>query len=101
MLSMTFAFAENENTNAVNNVQAYDMKVNMNKLGQTLGLSWDQLEFVSDVHTAFCADMMNAAMAAESERQSAKTWPTCASFSPMRSIRNTCSCSTLLSTTVD
>lgn len=69
MLSMTFAFAENENTNAVNNVQAYDMTVNMNKLGQTLGLSWDQLEFVSDVHTAFCADMMNAAMAAESERQ--------------------------------
>ncbi len=69
MLSMTFAFAENENTNAVNNVQAYDMKVNMNKLGLALGLSWDQLEFVSDVQTAFRADMLNAAMADESERQ--------------------------------
>lgn len=69
MLSMTLAFAENENTNAENNVQAYDMTVNMNKLGQALGLSWDQLEFVEDVHRAFCADMKNVAMAEESERK--------------------------------
>ena len=29
MLSMTTAFAEGENTNAVNNVEAYKMDVNM------------------------------------------------------------------------
>jgi len=69
MMSMTFAFAENENTNAVNNAQAYDMSVNMNKLGQALGLSWDQMEFVSDAYVAFNADMKNAAMASDSERK--------------------------------
>ena len=31
MLSMTMAFAENENAASVNNVEAYDMSVNMNK----------------------------------------------------------------------
>ena len=70
MLSMTFAFAENENTDAMNRVQAYDMHVNMNKLGETLGLSSDQLQFVSDVHDAFCADMLNVALSDESERSS-------------------------------
>ena len=68
MLSMTTAFAENENTDVVNNMQVYDMHVNMDKLGETLELSWDQFELVTDVHNVFCADMLNVAMAEESER---------------------------------
>ena len=41
MLSMTMTFAENENMNALNTTEAYDMTVNMKKLSQALGLSKD------------------------------------------------------------
>ena len=41
MLSMTMAFAEGENANSVNNVEAYDMSVNMNKLSEALALTAD------------------------------------------------------------
>ena len=35
MLSITTSYAENENATRVNNVEAYDMSVNMRKLGET------------------------------------------------------------------
>ena len=63
------SFAENENNNAVNNVQAYDMTVNMRKLAVTLGLTTDQVEAVQDIHTAFCNEMMLAAHAQNDERE--------------------------------
>lgn len=69
MLSMTMAFAENETVEATNATNAYKMDVNMNKLSYYLGLSMDQEEFVKDVHKAFCADMMNAAVANKDERK--------------------------------
>jgi hypothetical protein len=69
MLSMTMAFAEDENVNNVNNVNVYDMSVNYYKLGEALGLNIDQMESVEDVHKAFCADMMNAAVAAKDDRK--------------------------------
>ena len=69
MLSMTMAFAEDENTNAVNNVQAYNLNVNYDKLADCLGLTYDQQEAVEDVHKSFCADMMNAAVASKDERK--------------------------------
>jgi len=65
MLSMTTMFAEDEK---VNNVNAYDMSVNINKLGEALSLSTDQKQFVEDVHKAFCAEMLNAAYASKDER---------------------------------
>lgn len=65
MLSMTTMFAEDEK---VNNVNAYDMSVNINKLGEALSLSTDQMQFVEDVHKAFCAEMLNAAYASKDER---------------------------------
>ena len=46
MLMMTTAFAENENTTEVSNLEAYDMNVNMNKLSNALNLSEDQKEAV-------------------------------------------------------
>lgn len=70
MLSMTMAFAENEDANNVNNVAAYDMKVNIRKLGEVLGLTYDQMESVSDIHRTFCGEMMVASQANKDERSS-------------------------------
>ncbi|MFC2701282.1 hypothetical protein [Segatella oris] len=69
VMSMTMAFAEDENTVATNTVAAYDMKVNYSKLAEALGLSMDQLESVEDVHKTFCIEMMNAANAPKDDRK--------------------------------
>ena len=61
MLSMTMAFAENETAASVNNVEAYDMSVNMNKLSDALALTADQVEAVAEIHHTFAAEMMFAA----------------------------------------
>ena len=69
MMSMTMAFAENEEGNASNSAEAYNMSINMHSLSRTLNLSSDQYEFVEDVMNAFCAEMQNVATATEEERQ--------------------------------
>ena len=68
MLSMTMAFAENENAASVNNVEAYDMSVNMNKLSEALALTADQKEAVAEIHHTFAAEMMFAAQYNKEER---------------------------------
>jgi len=69
MFSMTMTFAENENTKSVNNVEAYDMSVNMRKLSVTLGLTTDQMEAVENIHNTFKAEMNLAAQADDADRQ--------------------------------
>ena len=69
MLSMTMTFAENEETKNVTNVEAYDMSVNIRKLGEVLGLTVDQMEAVENIHNTFNAEMQLAAHANESDRQ--------------------------------
>lgn len=69
MLSMTMAFADTENVANVNNASAYDMKVDIRKLGETLGLTLDQMESVADVYHTFCGEMMVAGQSARDERQ--------------------------------
>lgn len=69
MLSITATFAAEENAANVNNVNAYDMSVNIRKLGVTLGLTLDQMESVSDIHRNFCGEMMLASQADSDERQ--------------------------------
>lgn len=69
LLSMTMTFAENEKLNSVDNANAYNMSVNYVKLAETLDLSADQTEFVQDIHTSFCADMINASTANPDERK--------------------------------
>ena len=61
MLSMTTAFAEGENLNSVNNVAAYDMSCNMNKLAEALSLTADQREAVDNISQTFNAEKMFAA----------------------------------------
>lgn len=68
-LSLTMTFAEDEKLNATNNANAYNMSVNYDKLAESLGLSTDQAEAVEDIHTSFCAEMMNAANADKDERK--------------------------------
>lgn len=69
VLSMTMTFAEDENLNAVNSSNAYNMSVNYGKLADYLSLSMDQTDAVEDIHTSFCAEMMNAATASKDERK--------------------------------
>jgi len=69
MLSMTLTFAENEEAKSVNNVEAYDMSVNMRKLGVALGLNSDQMEAVESIHNTFNAEMQLAAQADEQDRK--------------------------------
>jgi hypothetical protein len=70
MLSLTTtSFAENDNVNATQNVEAYDMSVNMRKLAVTLGLTFDQMDAVQDIHNQFCAEMMLAAHSSKDERE--------------------------------
>ena len=69
MLSMTIAFAENENAKNVNNVEAYDMSVNMRKLSVALDLNADQIEAVESIHNTFNAEMQLAAQAETADRQ--------------------------------
>ena len=69
MLSMTLAYAEGENANSVNNVAAYDMSVNMDKLSQALSLTDDQKEAVADINHTFAAEMMFAAQYSNDQRR--------------------------------
>ena len=67
-LSMGMTFAAEVNTAEMINAAAYDMSVNIRKLGSCLGLTFDQMEVVDDVHNAFCGDMRMASAASREER---------------------------------
>ena len=68
-LSMTATFAENENADRVNATETYDMSINIRRLGETLGLTLDQLQTVTDIHSWFCSEMQTAAQAGKDDRQ--------------------------------
>lgn len=69
MLSMTTTFAEGESASSVNNVEAYELNVNMNKLAEALRLDSDQKEAVSNIHRIFASELKNAALNVESNRK--------------------------------
>ncbi len=69
MLSMTMTFAENESAANLNNTEAYNMTVNMKRLGQALNLSKDQVESFAEIHKTFSAEMMFAAQLKGEERE--------------------------------
>ena len=68
MLSMTTAFAEDENTNAVKNVEAYKMDVNMDKLSDALHLDWNQRNAVENIHHVFNTEISYAAQYGKNDR---------------------------------
>ena len=68
MLSMTTAFAEGENAANVENMEAYELNINMNKLSKALNLADDQKEAVAEIHKTFCSEMMFATQYGKEER---------------------------------
>jgi hypothetical protein len=68
LMSMTMTFAENETAANLNNMESYNMTVNMKKLAQALSLSKDQVESVAEVHKTFSSEMMFAAQYGKDER---------------------------------
>ncbi len=66
---MTTAFAEGENAASVNNVEAYELNVNMNKLSSALNLADDQKEAVAEIHHTFASELMFAAQYGSSDRK--------------------------------
>jgi len=68
LMSMTVTFAENEGAANINNVEAYSMTVNMNKLSQALSLSQDQGESVAEIHKTFSSELAFAAQYGKEER---------------------------------
>ena len=69
MLSMTMTFAETEKAQTVENVEMYDMSVNMRKLSVALNLKAYQMEAVESIHNTFKAEMMLAAQAGNEDRK--------------------------------
>ncbi len=69
MLSVTTVFAEGENVANVNNMEAYEMNINMNKLSRALNLADDQKEAVADIHHTFAAELKYAAEYGKNDRQ--------------------------------
>ncbi len=69
MLSMTTVFAEGENVAKVNNMEAYEMNINMNKLSQALNLADDQKEAVADIHHTFASELKFAAEYGKNDRE--------------------------------
>ena len=69
MLSMTTAFAEGEMSMGANNMEAYELNVNMNKLSEALELADDQKEAVADIHHTFASELMFAAQYGANDRK--------------------------------
>lgn len=68
VLSMTLTFAENENMNSVNNAEAYNLSVNIDRLSKALGLEEDLKEAVAEIHKTFCAELVFATQYDKEER---------------------------------
>ena len=69
MLSMTTAFAEGESANSVNNMAAYELNINMDKLSETLNLKDDQKEAVANFNQTFASELMFAAQYSNNDRK--------------------------------
>ena len=69
MLSMTTAFAEGENAASLENMEAYDLNINMNKLSKALDLADDQKEAVAEIHHTFASELKFAAEYGKNDRK--------------------------------
>ncbi len=67
-LTMTVAFAEGEENEKTNSIEAYSFNIDMTKLGSALRLSVDQWESVDFVQKQFTQEMMNAGASSQEER---------------------------------
>jgi len=56
------SFAEDANTDEINKVERYDIKINLRRLGTFLDLNTDQIESVESIENEFHNDLMFAAV---------------------------------------
>lgn len=84
VLSMTMTFASNKKvtksngtaayiasngTEFINNENDYDMSYNIRRLGETLGLTLDQMSSIEALNRTFCNEMMTVANANANDRK--------------------------------
>lgn len=70
LLATSFTvLAEDNNSNEINRVEAYDINVSISSLARYLGLSKDQMESVENIHTVFFESLRNAAVMDEESRK--------------------------------
>lgn len=73
LMTMTLTFASSKSkapeVTAVNMNQNYDMRVDYDRLANTLQLNYDQIEAVETIHNQFIRDMHKAAQADEADRK--------------------------------
>ena len=67
-MTMTMAFAGNSDAKSFHETDAYDMHVNIRRLGTTLGLTIDQMDAVKYVHKMFRTDMLDASKASADKK---------------------------------
>ena len=86
MLSMSAAFAGNEDVKAVR--KAYNMNVNYDRMAKVLNLTGDQYEAVEYFHDNFCNEMRRASYASSEKRQARCVKALRKVLSGMRSVLN-------------
>lgn len=69
VMSMTMAFAADENDNNTATTNAYKFNLSTYALSRALNLNQDQIDVVEDINRTFSAEMMNAAVSDSSERE--------------------------------
>lgn len=84
VLSMTMTFAGNENgmdnmaagapaetatETRADSTASYDISYNLRRLGETLGLTLEQMNSIEALNRTFRSDLMNAANAGETDRK--------------------------------
>ena len=60
MMSMTMTFAKTENVQVANNDKNYEINIDMRRLGETLGLTFDQMGMVEGIYDNFNSEMRKA-----------------------------------------
>ena len=60
MMSMTMTFAKTEKVQSVSTDKSYEIKIDMRRLGETLGLTFDQIEMVEGIYDNFNSEMRKA-----------------------------------------
>lgn len=68
VMSMTMGFAADAKNNTNAKLEAYNITLNYDRLGNVLNLTQDQIDGMKDIHKTFHAEMMNAATADEADK---------------------------------
>ena len=68
VMSMTMGFAADAKNNTNAELEAYNITLNYDRLGNVLNLTQDQIDGMKYIHKTFHAEMMTAATADEADK---------------------------------